>query len=347
MDEATTKAGVVIYRLPPPTQLPRSFALQTREGVQGLLQLTGFTEEPRGLTIRYKLVQNSTAKVADAKSAAAPDYSKALSIFYSVAGIAEFLDRAIKNHDNPKLAAETASQILDRLREYNRLVKGTPVEVPAKDLEAWSKLPDTLNAGKWDEAASFLSESASEESLLPKLEELAQNQSAGTVKNYFAPFTELELPFEGETPETACLDFDTGRIFNLPKNLTIEHSYLAWSRWFADTGADVYAENPRSGPVIWGEPGCVFFREEPEKWEKLTAPQLVKDSANVSFIPEAEMNPSSLPATFLFKTRQHGIGILQVTGFSAAKRGLNLRYKLVQNAAISPPIPAAARDSSW
>jgi hypothetical protein len=61
MDEATTKAGAVIYRLPPPTQLPRSFAFQTREGVQGLLQLTGFTKEPRGLTMRYKLVTHSVA----------------------------------------------------------------------------------------------------------------------------------------------------------------------------------------------------------------------------------------------------------------------------------------------
>ena len=59
VDEETTKAGVVMYRLPPPTQLPRTLALQTREGVQGLLQLTGFTKEPRGVKIRYKLVQSS------------------------------------------------------------------------------------------------------------------------------------------------------------------------------------------------------------------------------------------------------------------------------------------------
>ncbi len=37
---------------------PSSFLFQTREGGVGLLQITGFTEDPRGVKIGYKLVQN-------------------------------------------------------------------------------------------------------------------------------------------------------------------------------------------------------------------------------------------------------------------------------------------------
>ena len=84
-------------------------------------------------------IQTNTISAA-AQPPAAPDYIKALSVFYAAAGIAEFLDSAIKKHDNPKLAAETASQMLGRLREYNQIVKGTSVEVPAKEIEAWSKV---------------------------------------------------------------------------------------------------------------------------------------------------------------------------------------------------------------
>jgi hypothetical protein len=42
-------------------ELPVTFAFKTRQGGMGLLQITGFTENPRGVKIRYKLVQQSNA----------------------------------------------------------------------------------------------------------------------------------------------------------------------------------------------------------------------------------------------------------------------------------------------
>ena len=46
--------------------IPFVYGFQTREGGRGLLQITGFTENPRGVKIRYKLVQNhvSTGKLS-------------------------------------------------------------------------------------------------------------------------------------------------------------------------------------------------------------------------------------------------------------------------------------------
>ena len=38
-----------------------TYFFRTREGGVGLLQITGFTEDPRGVRLRYKLVQNSTS----------------------------------------------------------------------------------------------------------------------------------------------------------------------------------------------------------------------------------------------------------------------------------------------
>ena len=38
--------------------LPNTFRFKTRTGHVGLLQITGFTEHPRGVKLRYKLVQN-------------------------------------------------------------------------------------------------------------------------------------------------------------------------------------------------------------------------------------------------------------------------------------------------
>jgi serine/threonine-protein kinase len=49
-----------------------TYVVKTREAGKGVLQIVGFTKQPHGVTIRYKMVQGSTAKVADAKSAAVP-----------------------------------------------------------------------------------------------------------------------------------------------------------------------------------------------------------------------------------------------------------------------------------
>jgi hypothetical protein len=51
------------------TNFPATYGFQTREGGRGILQITGFTENPRGVKIRYKLVQNG--KPANAASLSA------------------------------------------------------------------------------------------------------------------------------------------------------------------------------------------------------------------------------------------------------------------------------------
>jgi hypothetical protein len=60
------------------TNLIAPMAFSTREGVEGILQITGFTENPRGVKIRYKLVQNGNTleKIANSPASTnsiAPD----------------------------------------------------------------------------------------------------------------------------------------------------------------------------------------------------------------------------------------------------------------------------------
>lgn len=43
--------------------LPKVYLFRTHSGSLGILQITGFTENPRGVKIRYRLVQNPTAKI--------------------------------------------------------------------------------------------------------------------------------------------------------------------------------------------------------------------------------------------------------------------------------------------
>ena len=49
---------------------PVTFALQTGSGAIGLLQITGFTEDPRGVKIRYKLIHSTLAAASQPDSSA-------------------------------------------------------------------------------------------------------------------------------------------------------------------------------------------------------------------------------------------------------------------------------------
>ncbi len=51
-------------------ELPKVYLFKTREGSLGILQITGFTENPRGVKIRYKLVQNGNANTPSNQNAA-------------------------------------------------------------------------------------------------------------------------------------------------------------------------------------------------------------------------------------------------------------------------------------
>jgi serine/threonine protein kinase len=59
--QAVGEGGIVSYVLPEPVVLPATFAVESRIGEKGLLQITGFTDNPRGMKLRYKLVQDGGA----------------------------------------------------------------------------------------------------------------------------------------------------------------------------------------------------------------------------------------------------------------------------------------------
>ena len=70
--ERLERSGQVFYLLPEQPQWPVTFAFKTREGDQGLLQITGATDNPRGVKIRYKLVQQTEEQAIRALLDAGP-----------------------------------------------------------------------------------------------------------------------------------------------------------------------------------------------------------------------------------------------------------------------------------
>ena len=48
------------------------------------------------------------------------------------------------------------------------------------------------------------------------------------------------------------------------------------------------------------------------------------------------LHATNTPATWLFKTREGGMGLVQITGFTENPRAVKIRYKLVQMERIEP-----------
>jgi hypothetical protein len=53
---------------PASLELPQTFAFATEQGELGLLQVFAFTDKPRGMKIRYKLVGLTGAELETAKT---------------------------------------------------------------------------------------------------------------------------------------------------------------------------------------------------------------------------------------------------------------------------------------
>ncbi|MDB6027339.1 MAG: Methicillin resistance mecR1 protein, partial [Verrucomicrobiales bacterium] len=185
--------------------------------------------------------------------------------------------------------------------------------------------------------------------------------------------------------KNSFLDLDTGKLITPPieisRDFGPEDSVGDWigrflgskasemQSWPATTGADVMAgAGHTSGP---GEDkGLTMFDGLSLgliNWDEATPEGIVKTiEAAEEQIPRVTHEPmpfsfmrpgDELPKAFAFKTREGGIGILQITSFIDNSSGVTLRYKLVQqksqNAANQSkrqrfvPQKGTALETSW
>jgi hypothetical protein len=103
------------------------YAFQTDDGQSGVLQITGFTENPRGVKLRYKLVQNGVM-------IAAPQTSEPLDLREAKARLAELETDLTTN--NPTVQKQFA-----RINELERLTREEP-NAPADVREAKAHLAE-------------------------------------------------------------------------------------------------------------------------------------------------------------------------------------------------------------
>jgi serine/threonine protein kinase len=194
--------------------------------------------------------------------------------------------------------------------------------------------------------------------------------SSGTNELSFGPVIERVIAMNDQNPADAdksdLVDLDTGRDLRLPRELLGKmNDPEVVLKWIVQAGADLTglyepplgekADTAKRQEAVFTQTGV---RLPLGRLAGLGAYDLrtllVSNEAWATAIPgivEAELarvqplrwnylaGHTNEATTWLFKTREGGVGVLQITGFTDNPRGVKLRYKLVQtqNVATEPP----------
>jgi hypothetical protein len=151
--------------------------------------------------------------------------------------------------------------------------------------------------------------------------------------NLFSPVIERVI-YTVASGLSDCIDFDRGEVGDLPGAL--ETNYALKYDWMAERGFDALG---------WRQdglecPGMTVADATLADWDGLPATAVAGrlENAEKLYAP-ALQTWGKLPATWVFRTREGGLGLLQITSFTENSRGVKLRYKLVQNQISADPYP--------
>ena len=278
--------------------LPKTFAFQTREGGRGILQITAITENPRGVKLRYKLVENR----------------------------------------NGASDAHSATPVM---------IKGTDFSITSQDGQV---IIDSSN-GRMSADKLKLSINSDRE-LMVTCDEITFFQiqtNASTVQSAqqpnFGPVIERVIE-EAVAPRYPWFDLDTGKSLassdTFPSGSEIADEAVA--AWRAKSGAEVAANLSEGFCKLIGF-DMIALPVTDDQWDRIAPSDLaVLLSVSKPSSPAVMSSKDASPATYAFKTREGGKGVLQLTGLSDHPRGVKIRYKLVQSS--KPAEPAQESPSS-
>ena len=133
------------------------------------------------------------------------------------------------------------------------------------------------------------------------------------------------------------VDLDAGRLVTPPADLdhSDENAVMTWIR---SSRVDAMAETSVSVQGLIGF-DMVVQPVASELWDSVTAETiLTRDmlATGTGFAPAPMPGKGPLPVTYMFRTREGGLGILQIVGFAEDPKGVKIRYRMVLGAADLP-----------
>jgi hypothetical protein len=97
-------------------------------------------------------------------------------------------------------------------------------------------------------------------------------------------------------------------------------------RWMQENGFDAEAATGELRPLDMD-----FVLLKDSDWDSISAEE-VQDKVYRNYYRPRGVKPEPGSSTFGFRTREHGVGVLQLVKFAGDRPGVTLRYKMVQRA---------------
>ncbi|MFM2294951.1 MAG: hypothetical protein RLZZ350_1364, partial [Verrucomicrobiota bacterium] len=347
----------VSYLLPEPLNMPYALSFQTHEGAQGVLQITGFTEKPRGVKLRYKLVQaagkNATlahgfirqfgsypldgnggglALTPTGSSRGSFEITRVEGTGREAVSIPDFFKQAgwfVYVESAERIWTFDGVRQLDVVAPNGRYSAGDSGVRALCPAAVWEALPEAVR--------KFYRENQTD---------AGGRAEAGLKKLSFGPVVECVIePSDNDNG----YDLDTGRTMAVGDK--------------SQPGADVVVRKTAAGElsIFFVGTRAEHFPDGEARWSMAgwivaTNLAIIPKSSDAfmnvyglswhqALVPPPSTRPENYqPETYEFQTREGAQGVLQILGFTENPRGVKLRYKLVQedrpSAAIADNIPA-------
>jgi tRNA A-37 threonylcarbamoyl transferase component Bud32 len=330
---------------------------KTREGSVGILQITGFTENPRGVKLRYKLVQNGAASL--------PTESKLPTSAFQIRLVADDSDNSI--------ATDTVTNFLGaNYIESLRLLPGVLLDGKAVERAGWNAADDRTNfVLSLTEEGSRQFEALTAANLhrrlamifqgrvlfAPNIQAAIRSRTLETPVNWDMkdlartmnglnqmnnPVADLRFGSEQESilpPLNGNYTFLNLRANRLLTTSISDFDSRAFHEWQRANGADVGAAVEEKFPVLVAY-GMATVPAIANGLENSSPADIWYNWNLMVNEPKAQTTlikpPTKGMDTYYFRTRDDTWGVLQIIGFTEHPRGVKLRYKLVQN---GPPNP--------
>ncbi len=150
---------------------------------------------------------------------------------------------------------------------------------------------------------------------------------------------------QGTDAEDGAVDLDTGRVLSIPADV-LGMPAAEMLGWLEENGIDAIAKQTEEGYGLVGV-GLVSGAWPPGSWAKTGAIDLREDMAPDSFQLRRPLlyREGQYQYTFPFKTRESGIGMLQMLAVDASARTVRFRYRMVEEEPVGGPDVTAKEDA--
>jgi len=339
----------IVKLIPDGKQIKPCFGFKTREDGLGMLQIVEFLDNPWRMKIRYKMLRERAKTVAGGwRKVFLPDAdSKGLDVVLDLAsgellpagegkqqliGTFAELGKGDLAYDRVIICLRGAVAKLRKKDELTKLTKVGQME----DLTAY-QLPSapcrllvtTTEGDKYD--VTVLSVTGSglylEYKILSEQEEVASVASFGPAK--VVGLYDIDHP---TTTEKECaIDFDTGKLSKIPPQAR-QMPGDDLMKWLSGSGIDAVAEIAGKNGGLIGIDVAVKTMS-PYVWDKLSPTELRLLMVNNNSARQETtlmLLEDEYQQVFAFRTRDSGLGILQILDVDKSKQMIQFRYKMLQ-----------------